>query len=82
MLKTLREDGFKVTLYERRSQVGGLWAYTKDQSMTTALPSEHAYQSCPNYLLYCLLTRRFRYDGEHQQVYLRDVRLPNSRQYG
>lgn len=41
MLKTLREDGFKVTCYERRSRVGGLWAYTDDKSMTTALPSEH-----------------------------------------
>ncbi|CAJ2499665.1 Uu.00g025180.m01.CDS01 [Anthostomella pinea] len=37
MLKTLREDGFKVTCFERRSQVGGLWAYTEDKSMTTAL---------------------------------------------
>ena len=40
MLKTLREDGFKVTCFERRKQVGGLWAYTKDTSMTTALPCE------------------------------------------
>ena len=38
MLKTLREDGFKVTCYERRQQVGGLWAYTEDTSMTSALP--------------------------------------------
>ena len=38
MLKTLREDGFKVTCFERRKQVGGLWAYTKEPSMTTALP--------------------------------------------
>lgn len=38
MLKTLREDGFDVTCYERRGQVGGLWAYTDDRSMTTALP--------------------------------------------
>jgi hypothetical protein len=39
MLKTLREDGFKVTCYERRKQVGGLWAYTEDTAMTSALPS-------------------------------------------
>ncbi|KAI1858838.1 hypothetical protein JX265_010519 [Neoarthrinium moseri] len=39
MLKTLREDGFRVTCYERRTQVGGLWAYTDDKSMTTALKS-------------------------------------------
>ncbi|OAG10080.1 putative dimethylaniline monooxygenase [Paraphaeosphaeria sporulosa] len=42
MLKTLREDGFKVTAFERRKQVGGLWAYTKDATMTTALPSTRA----------------------------------------
>lgn len=43
MLKTLREDGFKVTCYERRSRVGGLWAYTDDTSMTTALPSRISF---------------------------------------
>ncbi|KUJ13257.1 putative dimethylaniline monooxygenase [Mollisia scopiformis] len=42
MLKNLREDGFKVTCYERRSQVGGLWAYTDDKKMTTALPTTTA----------------------------------------
>ena len=42
MLKTLREDGFKVTCYERRQRVGGLWAYTDDPSMTSALPSTRA----------------------------------------
>lgn len=40
MLKTLREDGFKVTLYERRTEVGGLWAYTDDKGMTSALRCE------------------------------------------
>lgn len=40
MLKTLREDGFDATLFERRSRVGGLWSYTEDKSMTTALPCE------------------------------------------
>jgi dimethylaniline monooxygenase (N-oxide forming) len=45
MLKTLRDDGFKATLYERRGQVGGLWAYTDDKAMTTALPSEHTVES-------------------------------------
>ncbi|KAI0377321.1 putative dimethylaniline monooxygenase [Hypomontagnella monticulosa] len=39
MLKTLREDGFQVTLYERRGQVGGLWAYSDDPTVTTALRS-------------------------------------------
>jgi NADPH-dependent glutamate synthase beta subunit-like oxidoreductase len=41
MLKTLREDGFKVTCYERRQRVGGLWAYTDDPSMTSSA-STHA----------------------------------------
>ncbi|ETS74452.1 hypothetical protein PFICI_14318 [Pestalotiopsis fici W106-1] len=36
MLKTLREDGFKVTCFERRTKVGGLWAYTDDKTMTSA----------------------------------------------
>jgi dimethylaniline monooxygenase (N-oxide forming) len=38
MLKTLREDGFAVTLFERRSEVGGLWAYTDDTRVTSAVP--------------------------------------------
>ncbi|KAH8674134.1 putative dimethylaniline monooxygenase [Xylariales sp. PMI_506] len=42
MLKTLREDGFQVTCYERRAQVGGLWAYSPDKSITTALQSTTA----------------------------------------
>jgi dimethylaniline monooxygenase (N-oxide forming) len=40
MLKALTEDGFDVTCFERRIQVGGLWAYIDDPSMTTALSSE------------------------------------------
>lgn len=39
MLKTLRADGFDATIFERRSQVGGVWSYTEDETMTTALPS-------------------------------------------
>ncbi|KAK3942658.1 flavin-containing monooxygenase 9 [Diplogelasinospora grovesii] len=42
MLKQLREDGFKVTLYERRNRVGGLWAYTENPAYTTALPITRA----------------------------------------
>ncbi|KAI5461572.1 dimethylaniline monooxygenase 2 [Mariannaea sp. PMI_226] len=42
MLKTLREDGFDATLFERRTRVGGLWSYTEDESMTTALPNTTA----------------------------------------
>lgn len=40
MLKTLREDGFDARLFERRGRVGGLWSYTDDKTMTTALPSK------------------------------------------
>ncbi|KAE9365072.1 FAD/NAD(P)-binding domain-containing protein [Stipitochalara longipes BDJ] len=36
-LKELRELGFNVTLFERRSEVGGIWTWTEDRSMTTAL---------------------------------------------
>lgn len=42
MLKTLSEDGFKVTCFEQRKRVGGLWAYTDDITMTSALPSTRA----------------------------------------
>jgi len=42
MLKTLREDGFDAKLFERRGGVGGLWSYTDDKTMTTALPSTTA----------------------------------------
>jgi hypothetical protein len=42
MLKTLREDGFAATLYERRGQVGGLWAYSENPTYTTALAGESA----------------------------------------
>jgi cation diffusion facilitator CzcD-associated flavoprotein CzcO len=40
MLKQLREDDFAVTLFERRSRVGGLWAYSEDKAYTSALPSK------------------------------------------
>ena len=36
-LKELRELGFNVMLFERRSEVGGVWNWTDDRSMTTAL---------------------------------------------
>jgi cation diffusion facilitator CzcD-associated flavoprotein CzcO len=67
MLKTLREDGFKVTLFERRSQVGGVWAYTDDKSFTTALPSWYAHAECVTPAKKCS------HIGKHQQIYLRHV---------
>ncbi|KAJ4299281.1 hypothetical protein N0V90_004525 [Kalmusia sp. IMI 367209] len=36
-LKELRELGFDVTLFERRSEVGGVWTWTSDSYATTAL---------------------------------------------
>ncbi|RDW74791.1 dimethylaniline monooxygenase [N-oxide-forming] 5 [Coleophoma cylindrospora] len=36
-LKELRELGFDVTLFERRNNVGGIWAWSEDRSITTAL---------------------------------------------
>ncbi|KAK3682287.1 flavin-containing monooxygenase 9 [Podospora appendiculata] len=42
MHKTLRADGFCVTLYEWRKNVGGLWAYSDNPAYTTALPVTRA----------------------------------------
>jgi dimethylaniline monooxygenase (N-oxide forming) len=39
-LKNLREEGFSVTVFEKRGCVGGIWAYTDDVDTTTALPCE------------------------------------------
>jgi hypothetical protein len=39
-LKNLREEGFSVTVFEKRASVGGVWAYTDDVDTTTALPCE------------------------------------------
>ncbi|KAH7150306.1 flavin monooxygenase-like protein [Dactylonectria estremocensis] len=36
-LKELRDLGYDVTLFERRDDVGGIWSWTGDRSMTTAL---------------------------------------------
>jgi cation diffusion facilitator CzcD-associated flavoprotein CzcO len=36
-LKELRELGFDVTLFERRKDMGGIWTWTEDRSITTAL---------------------------------------------
>ncbi|KAF4463612.1 flavin-containing monooxygenase [Fusarium albosuccineum] len=36
VLKQLLEDGFNATLFERRSTVGGLWAFDADHGWTTA----------------------------------------------
>lgn len=38
MLKQLRADGFSAVLFERRSSVGGLWAYSENKADTTTLP--------------------------------------------
>ncbi|KAE9573061.1 hypothetical protein CGMCC3_g10788 [Colletotrichum fructicola] len=36
-LKELREVGFDVTLFEKRSDVGGLWTFSDDPSVTSAM---------------------------------------------
>jgi dimethylaniline monooxygenase (N-oxide forming) len=41
MLKPLRENVFVLSLFERRSEVGGLWTYTDDIRVTTALPGKY-----------------------------------------
>ncbi|KAI8629676.1 FAD/NAD(P)-binding domain-containing protein [Xylariaceae sp. FL1651] len=36
-LKTLREEGFNVVAFERRDEIGGLWAFSNDANYTSAL---------------------------------------------
>lgn len=75
MLKTLRDDGFDVTCYERRRQVGGLWAYTDDKTMTTALRCMYVLGGAggtTSRLSDCSDCRK------HQQIYLRHVRLSHA----
>jgi dimethylaniline monooxygenase (N-oxide forming) len=44
-LKELRELGFDVTLFERRRDVGGVWSWSDDLGMTTALKQTHVCNS-------------------------------------
>jgi len=37
VLKNLKEEGFKVTGYEKRDSVGGVWAYSDDPLTTSTL---------------------------------------------
>jgi len=41
MLKSLRDDDFDVTCYERRSRVGGLWSFSDDPTITSSLQSQY-----------------------------------------
>ncbi|KAI1267540.1 FAD/NAD(P)-binding domain-containing protein [Xylariaceae sp. FL1019] len=36
-LKSLREEGFDAIAFERRDQIGGLWAFNSDETYTSAL---------------------------------------------
>lgn len=36
-LKEFRDLGFDVTVFEKRSDVGGVWTWTEDAGSTTAL---------------------------------------------
>ncbi|ERF70480.1 hypothetical protein EPUS_09222 [Endocarpon pusillum Z07020] len=36
-LKTLREEGFNATAFERRDKVGGVWSYSSNTTFTTVL---------------------------------------------
>ena len=67
MTKTLKEDGYDVTLYERRSKVGGLWAYSEDTAHTIALPSAFAFDPRPSRML-----------SKHDKLTLRQERAPTS----
>jgi cation diffusion facilitator CzcD-associated flavoprotein CzcO len=77
MLKTFRDDGFDVTCYERRTRVGGLWSYSDDPKVTSALKSMVPCNISP----WQFKLIKCRYMGKHQQVYLWHVGLPNARQY-
>jgi heterodisulfide reductase subunit A-like polyferredoxin len=36
-LKSLREEGFSVVAFERRNEIGGLWAFSNNTSYTSVL---------------------------------------------
>lgn len=36
-LKTLREEGFNATAFERRDRIGGLWSYSGDPAFTSVI---------------------------------------------
>jgi dimethylaniline monooxygenase (N-oxide forming) len=44
-LKELRELGFDATIFERRKDVGGIWTWTDDLAITTALKETHLCNS-------------------------------------
>ncbi|KAH7369630.1 flavin monooxygenase-like protein [Rhexocercosporidium sp. MPI-PUGE-AT-0058] len=39
VLKNLKEEGFNVTVYEKRDSVGGVWSYSEDPQTTSTLPA-------------------------------------------
>lgn len=40
VLKSLKEEGFNVTVYEKRAGIGGVWAFSDDPETTSTLPCE------------------------------------------
>jgi dimethylaniline monooxygenase (N-oxide forming) len=40
ILKNFREEGFAVTVFEKRDSVGGVWSYSDDEKTTSTLPCE------------------------------------------
>jgi dimethylaniline monooxygenase (N-oxide forming) len=40
ILKNFREEGFTVTVFEKRDSVGGVWSYSDDEKTTSTLPCE------------------------------------------
>ena len=40
ILKNFREEGFTVTVFEKRDSVGGVWSYSDDEKTTSILPCE------------------------------------------
>ncbi len=39
-LKSLRDEGFDVTVFEKRDSVGGVWSFSDDPETTSTLPGE------------------------------------------
>jgi cation diffusion facilitator CzcD-associated flavoprotein CzcO len=62
-LKSLREEGFEVTGFERRSDVGGLWTFDADPEVTSTTTGRKGWKSSPKRWLMV-----HRHQGTNQQI--------------
>jgi dimethylaniline monooxygenase (N-oxide forming) len=42
-VKSLREEGFEVTAFERRSDVGGVWTFDESPNITSTTEGMYSY---------------------------------------